>query len=130
MEGGAGTEAREKLGRVLESEVTRIIEHPAFVGWLTNPNTPSRFRDIGHFWGVAPGTPPRVVRQRVRGVEETLTAALDLLDERALAEVGDIRGNLLFDRTDVERGLEFHRAMTQRFAKELVVLGGTDFGSD
>lgn len=118
--------ARARLNRVLEAEVTRVIEHPAFVGWLVDIETPRSFRDIGHFWGVAPGTPPRVARQRVRGVEETLRAALELLEQRELQEVGDQRGHLLFDRTDVERGLEFHRDMTRRFAKELRVLAGPE----
>ncbi|SRR6266849_7627194 len=115
-------EARERLSRVLEAEVTRIIEHPSFIGWLTAPATPKSFRDAGHFWGVAPGTPPRVVRQRVRAVEDTLNAALELLASRDISEVGDGHGRLLFDRSDVERGLDFHREMTRRFEKELRVL--------
>lgn len=89
---------------------------------MTEPATPKSFRDAGHFWGVAPGTPARVVRQRVRAVEDTLNAALELLSRRHLSEVGDGHGRLLFDRSDVERGLDFHREMTHRFEKELLVL--------
>jgi len=118
------TEARERLNRVLEAEITRIIEHPAFVGWLTDKSTPRSFRDAGHFWGVAPGTPQRVVRQRVQAVEDTLAAALELLNRREIEEVGDRQGRLLFDRSDVERGLDFHREMKNRFEKELVLLAG------
>src|SRR4051812_7689262 len=33
--------ARERLNRVLEAEVTRIVEHPAFVAWLTDKSNPS-----------------------------------------------------------------------------------------
>jgi hypothetical protein len=73
---------------------------------LEDQQGPKSFRDAGHFWGVAPGTPPRVIRQRVRGVEDTLRAALDLLDRRDLIEVGDVHGRLLFDRADVQRALE------------------------
>jgi hypothetical protein len=62
------------------------------------------------------------VRQRVQGVEDTLMAARDMLDQRELDEVGDRAGRLLFDRTDIERGLEFQAAMTERFSKELQVL--------
>jgi hypothetical protein len=118
----ADPEARERLNRVLEAEVTRIIEHPAFVSWLTDKTKPKNFRDVGHFWGIAPGTPPRVARQRVQGVEETLTAAAQLLEQRDLDEVGDRQGRLLFERADVERGLEFHEEMKQRFNAELRLL--------
>jgi hypothetical protein len=121
--GGPDPEKLARLNRVLEDEVTRIIEHPAFIGWLKDSSTPRSFRDVGHFWGVAPGTPARVVRQRLQSVEETLTAALELLEERELDEVGGARGQLLFDRADAMRGLEFHRAMLARFDKELRVLG-------
>ncbi len=120
----ADPKARERLNRVVEAEVTRIIEHPTFIGWLDDMSTPRSFRDAGHFWNVAPGTPPRVVRQRVQAVEDTLVAARQLLESRDLDEVGDRQGRLLFDRTDIERGLEFHREMQNRFQKELLVLTG------
>jgi hypothetical protein len=123
-EGVATPEARERIDRVFEEEVKRIISHPAFVGWLRDVATPKNFRDAGHFWGVAPGTPPRVVTRRVEAVEDTLRAALALLEARELDEVGDKQGRLLFDRTDIERGLEFQEAMKQRFSKELLVLSG------
>jgi hypothetical protein len=122
----ADPEARERLNRVLEAEVTRVIEHPAFIAWLTDRSRPSSFRDVGHFWGVAPGTPPRVVRQRVQAVQETLTAALQLLERRELDQVGNRQGRLLFERADVERGLEFHHEMKGRFGKELRLLTGGD----
>lgn len=121
---GATSEVRERIDRVFEGEVKRIIGHPTFVGWLRDPTTPKSFRDAGHFWGVAPGTPENVVVRRVQAVEETLLAARELLETRALNEVGDKQGRLLFDKTDVERGLEFHSEMRKRFAKELGVLGG------
>jgi hypothetical protein len=117
-------QARERLNRVLEQEVTRIIEHPTFVRWLSDEKWPRSFRDVGHFWGVAPGTPPRVVRQRIQTVEDTLGEALALLERRHLEEVGDRQGRLLFDRTDVERALEFDREMKKRFEKELMLLTG------
>jgi hypothetical protein len=122
----ADPEARERLNRVLEAEVTRIIEHPAFIAWLTDRSKPRSFRDVGHFWGVAPGTPPRVARRRVEAVQETLTAALQLLERRELDQVGDRQGRLLFELADVERGLEFHQEMKQRFGKELLLLAGAD----
>jgi hypothetical protein len=118
----AEPDARERVDRVMEGEVNRILGHPAFVAWLRDPSMPKAFREAGHFWSVAPGTPPRVVRQRVQAVEDTLIAARDMLDHRELDEVGDRAGRLLFDRTDIERGLEFQAAMTERFSKELQVL--------
>jgi hypothetical protein len=119
---GADPERLARLNRVLEAEVTRVIEHPAFVGWLQDPSTPRSFRDVGHFWGVAPGTPARVVRQRLQSVEETLNAALSILDQSNLQEVGDRHGSLLFERNDVLRALDFHREMMRRFESQLGVL--------
>jgi hypothetical protein len=124
--GDVDPEARERLNRVLEAEVIRVIEHPAFMAWLNDKNKPKSFRDVGHFWGVAPGTPPRVVRQRVQAVEETITAAVELLERRELDQVGDRQGRLLFERTDLERGLEFHQEMKDRFRTELRLLTGDD----
>lgn len=114
--------ARERTDRVFEAEISRVIGHPAFVAWLSDPSTPKHFRDVGHFWDIAPGTPAEVVRHRVRGLEETLKAALAMLDRRGLDEVGDQRGRSLFDRTDIERALEFQGIMRERFKKDLGIL--------
>lgn len=122
----ADPEARQRVDRVFETEVNRIVEHPAFVAWLRDRTQPTSFREVGHFWGVAPGTPPRVTVRRIRAVEDTLDAALGLLRDRHLEEIGDRQGKVLFDRTDIERGLEFQRAMKERFAKDLSVLTGGD----
>jgi hypothetical protein len=118
----ADPEARERTDRIFEINIKRVLEHAAFVGWLNDPATPKHFRDVGHFWGVAPGTPPRVVRTRVHATEETLVAALALLDQRGVTELGDRQGRALFDEADVKRGLEFHRAMVDRFGRDLLVL--------
>ena len=117
-------ESREWAGRALEVEIKQIIEHAAFRDWLRNPSLPKRFREAGHFWGVAPGTPPRVIRERIKRVDDTLQAALALLDERMVDEVRDSRGGVLFDRNDIERGLDFQRAMRERFVKEILMLTG------
>jgi hypothetical protein len=118
--------SRERTDRVIEAEIARVIEHPVFIGWLKDSSTPKNFRDAGHFWGVAPGTPPRVVRQRVQAVEDTLDAALAVLQDKDVGEVGDNRGRRLYDETDIRRGLEFHRAMKDRFSSELAVLAGPE----
>lgn len=112
----------EKASRTLEAEVTRILEHPVFKDWLRDPERPKRFREAGHFWGVAPGTPSKVVAERVCAVERTLDAALDLMDRRGVDEVVSQRGKVLFDRNDIERAVQFQRALRQRFARDLGVL--------
>jgi hypothetical protein len=42
---------------------------------LTDSQAPKSFRDAGHFWGIAPGTPTRVIRERIEAVDNVITAA-------------------------------------------------------
>jgi hypothetical protein len=114
--------ARERTDRVFESEIKRIVQHPAFIGWLKDPTTPKSFRDAGHFWGVAPGTPARVVRQRVAAVDDTLEAAGRLLSERGVDQIGDRHGRVLMDLRDVERAREFQAVIRDRFQDDLRIL--------
>ena len=113
---------REKADRGLETAVKQIIEHPVFKSWLTDPARPKYFREAGHFWGIAPGTPPKTVRERVNSVEHTLKAALEVLDERGVEEIVEQRGRVLFDRKDIERCLEFQRILKHRFERDLKML--------
>jgi hypothetical protein len=105
----------------LEEAVRKILEHPVFKDWLTNPTRPKYFREAGHFWGIAPGTPPRTVCERVNSVD-TLKAALKVLEQRGVDEIIEQRGKVLFDREDIERCLEFQIALKQRFARDLQLL--------
>jgi len=114
--------AREKTSRVLEEAVRAILEHPVFKDWLVDPTRPKYFREAGHFWGIAPGTPPRTVRDRVGSVERTLKAALEILQQRGVEEIMQQRGKVLFDRKDIERCLEFQATLKQRFARDLKLL--------
>jgi hypothetical protein len=114
---------REKASRVLQEQIKVILGHPVFRTWLEDPFTPKSFHKAGQFWGIAPGTPPRVVRERVGAVEATLRAAEALLEERDVQSISDDRGQPLFDRLDIQRCLEFQVAMKERFAKELQRLG-------
>ncbi len=114
--------ARQKADRQLEQAVKQIIEHPVFKDWLKNAQRPKYFREAGHFWGIAPGTPPKTVRDRVDSVEQTLKAALKVLDDRDVDEIVEQRGKILFDRKDVERCLEFQNVLKQRFARDLRLL--------
>jgi hypothetical protein len=117
------TGAREKASRTLETEVRRILEHQVFRAWLADPKTPERFRDAGSFWGIAPGTPSQVIRDRIRRVDTTLDAAIDLLDRLAVEEFGgDVHQRVLFDRTDIERCREFNSTLKERFRSDLELL--------
>jgi|SRR5437867_3136629 len=114
--------AREKADRQLEQAVKQIIEHPVFKDWLRDPARPKYFREAGHFWGVAPGTPAKTVLERVTAVERTLTAALKALDTRGTNEFIEQRGKVLFERKDIERCLEFQNVLIERFARDLKLL--------
>jgi hypothetical protein len=74
--------ARGKADRQLEAAVKQILEHPVFRQWLKDPTRPKYFREAGHFWGIAPGTPAKTVRERVAVVERTLAAALKALEAK------------------------------------------------
>lgn len=118
----ASSDVKEKADRAVEGQIRRILEHPVFVKWLHDPGTPKRFRDAGHFWGVAPGTPPKTVRERIYNVEQTMDAALSLLESRETDQIGRQHGKILYDRRDVERVLEFQETLKQRFAADLRML--------
>jgi len=114
--------SREKADRQLEQAVKQIIEHPVFRDWLKDSTRPKYFREAGHFWGIAPGTPPKTVFERVSAVERTLSSALKALDERGVSEFIEQRGKVLFERKDIERCLEFQRVLTERFKRDLALL--------
>lgn len=116
------SDVRRKAGRAMESEVRRILEHPVFVRWLKDPTTPKRFREAGGFWGVAPGTPPKTVQERVRAVEDTMRAALALLEREDVDGIGQRSGKVLYERQDVERALEFQETLKRRFDADLQML--------
>jgi hypothetical protein len=114
--------SREKAGRTLEVEIKQILEHPVFRAWLREPTRPRRFREAGHFWGIAPGMPPRTVRERVYYVERALSAATDFLQETGVDEITQQRGKRLFDRNDIDRCLEFQTTLKRRFERDLRML--------
>jgi hypothetical protein len=117
---------RDKASRVLQDQIKSILGHPVFRAWLEDPATPKSFHKVGGFWGIAPGTPPRVARERVAFIEVTLRAAEGLLVARDVQTISDERGRALFDHQDIQRCLEFQRTMKERFAKELQRLGVTE----
>lgn len=120
---------REKASRELQEQIKGVLGHAIFRAWLEDNSMPKSFHKIGSFWGIAPGTPPRVARERVTFVDVTLKAADDLLESRDVESVSDQRGNPLFDRMDIRRCIEFQEAMKERFEKELRRLGAIDGSS-
>jgi hypothetical protein len=66
--------------------------------------------------------PARTVRKRVDSVERTLTAASDFLTSRNVQEITAQRGQILFEREDIDRCLEFQTTLRNRFAQDLQLL--------
>ncbi len=118
----ANVAEEHRTAALLEQAVKQIIEHPVFRDWLKDPTRPKYFREAGHFWGIAPGTPPKTVLERVSSVERTLSSALKALNERGVNELIEQRGKVLFERKDIERCLEFQRVLTERFKRDLTLL--------
>lgn len=112
-----------KVDRAFADAVAGIISHPVFIDWLRDPAQPKYFRNAGHFWGVAPGTPPAVIRRRIDHVDQTLSSAQALLNEKNVQAVAVRHGTPLFDRKDITRAREFHEVLKARFAKDLRTLG-------
>lgn len=119
---GAEPDTRGRAERVLAEAVGAIVSHSVFRAWIKDPVFPKHFRDAGHFWGVAPGTPPKVIRARILDVERTLEKALGMLGSSSVDEVASRHGKGLFDRADIERAMNFQSTLKKRFAKDLATL--------
>jgi hypothetical protein len=119
---GAHPSAKGKAVRALADAVARVLEHPVFREWIKDPSTPKHFRDAGHFWGVAPGTPPSVIRARIAEVDRTLETARSLLESKGVEGIAAQHGRALFDRHDIVRANEFQKMLKTRFAKDLATL--------
>jgi hypothetical protein len=122
---GADPSMRGTAERRLADALAAILSHPVLQGWIKDPSTPRHFRDAGYFWGIAPGTPPSVIRTRIADVDNMLEKARGLLENKGVEEISVHHGRALFDRKDVERAMEFHVTLKQRFARDLSTLQGT-----
>jgi hypothetical protein len=111
-----------KVDRALQESMTRMLNSREFQTWLTDKTKLQRFRDVGSFWGIAPGTPARTVRERISRIDQTLTAARQRLEELGVEHVIEKRGRELFDRDDIERLAQFQAEMKKRFQKDLRIL--------
>jgi hypothetical protein len=119
---GAAPSMRGKAERALENAIATILSHPVFSEWAKDQTTPKRFRDAGHFWGIAVGTPPRVIQKRIAEIDYTLEKAMAILAEKGRDEIASRHGQVLFSRADVQRAAEFQATLKSRFAKELSTL--------
>lgn len=119
---GADSSAKGKAERALADAVARVLSHPVFREWIKDPLMPKYFRDAGHFWGVAPGTPPSVIRTRIGAVDKTLETARSLLESKGVDGIAAQHGRALFDRNDIIRAYEFQKMLKTRFAKDLATL--------
>jgi hypothetical protein len=119
---GAEPETRGKATRALADAVNAILSHSVFCGWLKDSNSPKHFRDAGHFWGIAPGTPPKVIQTRILDVDHNLESALTILDSERVDEVTARHGKALFDRADIERAMKFQAVLKERFTRDLATL--------
>lgn len=122
---GADPSFRGKAERALADAVAAILSHSVFREWMKNPAMPKHFRDAGHFWGIAPGTPPSVIRARIGEVDNTLDKARSLLHGKGMDEIAARHGKALFDRIDIERAMEFQSSLKRRFTKDLTSLRAT-----
>jgi len=115
-------EQQLKLERDVGAAVNKLVSHPAFSEWLKDRSKPSRFSVAGQFWGIAPGTPARVVRDRMANVEAILRQAHQYMVSRGVSTLYKEKNRVLCEMQDIERCLEFNDAIKQRFAKELEIL--------
>lgn len=111
-----------KATRSLQEAIIKILNHPVFRDWLSDNNKPTRFRDAGWFWGIAPGTPKKVVEERLRYVEQILSEAKNMLKETGKKEIIEQRGKVLFNGKDIDLCLKFHNTLKERFKKEIEIL--------
>ncbi len=119
---GTSPEVRATAVRRLGDAVSAILSHPVLGEWIKDPSMPKYFRDAGHFWGIAPGTPRSVIRARIATIDRTLEEAKNLLLQKGVEEIAGRHGKALFDTVDVERAMEFQATLKQRFAKDLGTL--------
>ena len=133
-----------KVNRELYGAITKIINHKVFSEWLENREKPRNFRDAGWFWGIAPGNPPNIVKERLSLIEQNLKEAKRhateaggkiVLNSRDLdkdiktnifkkgdSEVDESKSKIYLDIKDIDRCIEFHETLKNRFKKELDIM--------
>ena len=96
------------------------------------------------FWGIAPGTPPKVVKERLSVIEQNLLEAkkkaqegggkisLDAkevdketkenLTRKGNTNLDEQKSHLFLDILDISRCIEFHNYLKDKFKKELNIM--------
>jgi hypothetical protein len=133
-----------KVNRELYEDLKRILNHQVFAEWLRNPEKPSKFRDAGWFWGIAPGNPPYIVEERLANIEMSLQEARkkakeaggkivlhskdinknikELLTSKGSTSIDEHQVNIFLDINDIGKCIEFHETLKKRFEKELKIM--------
>jgi hypothetical protein len=119
---GAEPSMRGKAERSLADAIQKILSHPVYQEWKRDESMPKHFRDAGHFWGVAVGTPPSVIQRRVSEIDHTLEKARSMLNQSSSDEVASRHGHVLFSRDDIQQASEFQTMLKTRFGKDLATL--------
>jgi len=137
-------ETQLKVDRYLHDAIVKIINHQIFRDWLDDKNKPKNFRDAMWFWGIAPGTPPKIARERLNVLERNLDEAKKraetmggkiALNSRDVSkdsktslmkvgssEVDERKGRMFLDILDINRCIEFNNAIKKRFEKDLEMM--------
>jgi len=118
------TDSPRRISKRLQHSIINLLENKIFRQWLDDPSNPKEFRGAAFFWGISPGTPPKFVRSKLSIIENTLKEILKFLNETGANEIREerVKGKILFERKDVERCLDFHNDLKNRFKKELKIL--------
>jgi len=131
-----------KIERGLYDVIVKIINHPIFLKWLeSSGEEPKKFRDAMWFWGIAPGMPPKIAKERISVIELSLKEAKKIagtsggkisIDSKGISKenqlnlskynvttIDENKGHTYLDVLDIERCLEFHNTMKKRFENDL-----------
>jgi hypothetical protein len=135
-------ETKIKIERRLYEIIIKIINHQIFIKWLeSSGEEPKKFRDAMWFWGIAPGTPPKIAKGRISVIELSLQEAKKLADASGgkiaidskgitkenqlnlskynVTSMDESKAHTYLDVLDIERCLEFHNALKKRFENDL-----------
>ena len=107
-------ETKLKIDRQLYDAVIKIINHQIFREWLVDKNKPNKFRDAMWFWGIAPGTPPKVVKERISVIEQNL--------QESKKKAINSGSKISLELREIERCIEFHNSLKEKFKKELNIM--------
>jgi len=137
-------ETEIKVDRELYESIKKILNHKVFAEWLKDPNKPNKFRDAGWFWGIAPGNPPKIVKERLANIGQSLLEAKkkasksggkivinakeinrevkDTILSKGDSNIDEHKSKIYLDIKDINRCMEFHETLKKRFEKELDIM--------